>query len=164
MTSASSTTASTWVAIDVAKLVHQVLIDGRVGRRRTMRIANTASEIERLVTHLQSFSLEQNMQSAIAKPCALRRVSVEASQHGEIQRTAPALIAPRRRAQPDHPTGATQTGAARPKPPHRLAPSDGADHFFATTAFSAWMSSVARRRSVSGGGSRPRPASTAASR
>jgi transposase len=52
MTSAFSTTASTWVAIDVAKLVHQVLIDGRAGRRRTMRIANTASEIERLVTHL----------------------------------------------------------------------------------------------------------------
>jgi transposase len=54
MTSASSTTASTWVAIDVAKLVHQVLIEGREGRRRTMRIANTASEIERLVTYLQS--------------------------------------------------------------------------------------------------------------
>ena len=54
MTSASSTTASTWVAIDVAKLVHQVLIDGGAGRRRTMRVANTASEIERLVTHLRS--------------------------------------------------------------------------------------------------------------
>ncbi len=54
MTSASSTTASTWVAIDVAKLVHQVLIDGGAGRRRTMRIANTAAEIERLVTHLRS--------------------------------------------------------------------------------------------------------------
>ena len=54
MTSASSTTASTWVAIDVAKLVHQVLIEGHGGRHRSMRIANTASEIERLVTHLQS--------------------------------------------------------------------------------------------------------------
>lgn len=54
MTSASAATASTGVAIDVAKLVHQVLIDGRAGRRRTMRIANTASKIERLVTHLQS--------------------------------------------------------------------------------------------------------------
>jgi hypothetical protein len=80
------------------------------------------------VIHQQSFSLEQNVQPSIAKPGALRRVGLEASQHGEIERTAPALIAPRRRTQSDHPTGSTQTGAARPKPPHRLAPSDGAYH------------------------------------
>jgi transposase len=53
MTTASSTTETTWVAIDVAKLVHQVLIETPDGRRRMMRVANTASEIERLVTFLQ---------------------------------------------------------------------------------------------------------------
>ena len=54
MTSASSTTGATWVAIDVAKAAHQVLVEGLDGRRRTMRIANTAPEIERFVTYLQS--------------------------------------------------------------------------------------------------------------
>ena len=42
MTSASSTTATVWVAIDVAKLTHQVLIETPDGRRRAMRVANTA--------------------------------------------------------------------------------------------------------------------------
>jgi transposase len=54
MTSASSTTASTWVAIDVAKVAHQVLVEMSNGRRRAIRIGNTASDIERRVTYLQS--------------------------------------------------------------------------------------------------------------
>jgi transposase len=54
MTSASSTTAATWVAIDIAKAAHQVLIEASDGRRRAMRIANTAPEIERLVSYLQA--------------------------------------------------------------------------------------------------------------
>ena len=54
MTSASSTTASTWVAIDVAKVAHQVLVEISSGRRRAIRIGNTASDIERLVMYLQS--------------------------------------------------------------------------------------------------------------
>ena len=54
MTSASSTTATVWVAIDVAKLSHQVLIETSDGRRRAMRVANTVAEIDGLVTHLQT--------------------------------------------------------------------------------------------------------------
>jgi len=54
MTSAPSTTATVWVAIDVAKLTHQVLIETPDGRRRAMRVANTAMEIDRLVTYLQA--------------------------------------------------------------------------------------------------------------
>ena len=61
MTSASSITGATWVAIDVAKLTHQVLVEGPGGRRRAMRIANTASDIERLVTFLQ----------ALPQPCVI---------------------------------------------------------------------------------------------
>jgi hypothetical protein len=53
MTTASSTTGTTWVAIDIAKLVHQVLIETPDGRRRTMWVANSASEIERLMTTLR---------------------------------------------------------------------------------------------------------------
>ena len=41
MTSASSTTSATWVAIDIAKAGHQVLIEAPQGRRRAMRVANT---------------------------------------------------------------------------------------------------------------------------
>lgn len=54
MTSASSTMGATWVAIDVAKAAHQVLIETPDGRRRAMRVANSASEIERLVTVLRT--------------------------------------------------------------------------------------------------------------
>jgi transposase len=54
MTSTSSTTGTVWVAIDVAKASHQVLVELPDGRRRSMRIANTASEIERLVTYLRA--------------------------------------------------------------------------------------------------------------
>jgi predicted RecB family nuclease len=39
------------------------------------------------------------------------------------------LIPPRRRAEPDHPTGPAQARAARLKPPHRLALSDGPTTF-----------------------------------
>ena len=61
MTSASSITGATWVAIDVAKVTHQVLVEGPGGRRWAMRIANTASDIERLVTFLQ----------ALPQPCVI---------------------------------------------------------------------------------------------
>ena len=61
MTSASSTTGATWVAIDIAKAAHQVLVETPDGRRRTMRIANTAAEIERVVTYLR----------AVPQPCVI---------------------------------------------------------------------------------------------
>jgi hypothetical protein len=61
MTSASSITGATWVAIDVAKVTHQVLVEGPGGRRWAMRIANTASDIERLVTFLH----------ALPQPCVI---------------------------------------------------------------------------------------------
>jgi transposase len=54
MTAASSTTGGTWVAIDIAKMAHQVLVEAPGGRRRAMRIANTAAEIDRLVSYLQA--------------------------------------------------------------------------------------------------------------
>jgi len=41
------------VAIDVAKYVHQVLIERPDGRRRAVRVANSAHEIERLVSDLR---------------------------------------------------------------------------------------------------------------
>jgi transposase len=50
-----------WVAIDVAKAAHQVLVESPDGRRRSMRIANTQTEIERLVTYLQ----------ALPSPCTI---------------------------------------------------------------------------------------------
>ena len=54
MTAASSTTGGTRVAIDVAKAAHQVLIETPNGRRKTIRIANTTTEIDRLVSYLQT--------------------------------------------------------------------------------------------------------------
>jgi len=53
MTAASSTTGITWVAIDVAKAAHQVLVESPDGRRRVMRVANTAIEVDRLVAYLR---------------------------------------------------------------------------------------------------------------
>jgi transposase len=50
-----------WVAIDVAKATHQVLIETPDGRRRAMHVANTAPEIDRLVTYLQ----------ALKRPCTV---------------------------------------------------------------------------------------------
>jgi transposase len=54
MTSVSSITGTVWVAIDVAKASHQVLVELPDGPRRSMRIANTASEIKRFVTYLRA--------------------------------------------------------------------------------------------------------------
>ena len=53
MTSPSSTTPPVWVAIDVAKASHQVLIEGPSGQRRSMRVGNTTPDLNRLVTYLR---------------------------------------------------------------------------------------------------------------
>jgi transposase len=45
------------VAIDVAKLIHQVLLELPNGKRRVLRVANTRSEIDRLVTVLSGLAL-----------------------------------------------------------------------------------------------------------
>lgn len=56
MTSKSSTTSSAVrVAIDVAKLTHQVLLELPSGQRRAMRIANTKVEIDLFVATLRGF-------------------------------------------------------------------------------------------------------------
>lgn len=54
MTILSSTTRAVWVAIDVAKRVHQVLIERPDGSRRVVRVANTVTDVERLVSYLRS--------------------------------------------------------------------------------------------------------------
>jgi transposase len=54
MTPASSITGTVWVAIDVAKATHQVLVETPDGRRRSMRMTNTVPDIERLVAYLQA--------------------------------------------------------------------------------------------------------------
>jgi hypothetical protein len=89
------------------------------------------------VIHNQTISLEQDVQAPIPETGALGRVRLQSRQDGNVRRIGASLISPRRRAEPDHPTGPAQTRAARLEPPHRLAPSDGAYHFFATTALSA---------------------------
>src|SRR5262249_4139229 len=62
MTSCSSTTLPTvYVAIDVAKLSHEVLLELPNGRRRVLRVANTKTEIDRLVGVLR----------ALEQPCAI---------------------------------------------------------------------------------------------
>ena len=47
MTSASSTTGATWVAIDIAKAAHQVLIEAPDGRRRALRIVRVIAATNR---------------------------------------------------------------------------------------------------------------------
>jgi transposase len=57
MTSASSTTSPVArVAIDIAKLTHQVLLELPSGRRRALRVANTKPEIERFVAVLRALA------------------------------------------------------------------------------------------------------------
>jgi hypothetical protein len=89
------------------------------------------------VIHDQAFALEQNMQAPVAEASADGGVGLQPRPDSKVGRVGPAPIAPRRRTEPDDPTGPSQTRAARLQPPHRLAPSDGAYHFFATTALSA---------------------------
>lgn len=60
MTSRSSTTSETVrVAIDVAKLTHQVLVELPNGKRRVIRVANTKADLDRLVATL----------GALKRPC-----------------------------------------------------------------------------------------------
>ena len=55
MTSSSSTTSpAVRVAIDIAKLTHQVLLELPSGKRRVMRVANTKTEIDRFVETLRA--------------------------------------------------------------------------------------------------------------
>ena len=58
MTSNSSTTSPVVrVAIDIAKLTHQVLLKLPSGRRRSLRLANTKIEIDRFVAMLRDLGL-----------------------------------------------------------------------------------------------------------
>ena len=50
-----------WVAIDVAKASHQVLIEPPGGRRRAMRVANTTTEIESI----------GDLPAGLHRPCAI---------------------------------------------------------------------------------------------
>ena len=57
MTPVPSTTLPTVrVAIDVAKLTHQVLVELPTGKRHALRVANTKADIERLVAFLRSLA------------------------------------------------------------------------------------------------------------
>jgi transposase len=51
----STTSTVIWVAIDVAKLVHQVLIEIAEGQRTVLRVPNTRADIDRLVERLRDF-------------------------------------------------------------------------------------------------------------
>ena len=58
MTSKSCTTSPVVrVAIDVAKLTHQVLLELPSGTRRVLRVANTKAEIDRFVATLRALEL-----------------------------------------------------------------------------------------------------------
>jgi hypothetical protein len=94
------------------------------------------------VIHHESVALEQNVQPSIAKASADCSVRLESLEHRHVRGIHPSLIAPRGGAEADHATRPSQARTARLQPPHHLAPSDRAYHFFATTALSAWMSSV----------------------
>jgi transposase len=62
MTSLSSTTAPVvWIAVDIAKLTHQVLLELPTGKRHVMRVANTKAEIDRFVDVLR----------ALKQPCEI---------------------------------------------------------------------------------------------
>lgn len=52
----STTSPAVRVAIDVAKLTHQVLLELPTGKRRSLRVANTKVEIERFVSLLRSLA------------------------------------------------------------------------------------------------------------
>jgi transposase len=55
MTSLSSTTSPTVrIAIDIAKLTHEVLLELPSGKRRVMRVANTKADIDRFVAALRA--------------------------------------------------------------------------------------------------------------
>ena len=101
------------------------------------------NRVDAFVIRDDAFATDQGMEPPVAEARALGGMCLEPRQQRAVVDTAPALVPPRGRAQANHATGASFTRAARlGKPPHHFALSDGAYHFFATTAFSAWMSSV----------------------
>ena len=58
MARASSTTVPTdvvWVAIDIAKTMHQVLIEDLTGQRRTLRVANTRQGLDAFLAQLAGY-------------------------------------------------------------------------------------------------------------
>lgn len=55
MTRSVSTTAPVWIALDIAKAQHQVLIELEPNRRKSLRVPNTRSGIEDLIATLRGF-------------------------------------------------------------------------------------------------------------
>jgi transposase len=56
-----NTTASVWVAIDIAKRRHDVLIKHADGRTQSFKVANTAEDFSKFLSHLAS----------LPKPCQI---------------------------------------------------------------------------------------------
>jgi len=96
-----------------------------------------------LVIRDDAITGDQRVESAVEVPRPNRGVRLQPSQQRGVVHASVSLIPPRRGTQADQATRAPKAGLLRvAEPPHRLAPSDGASHFFATSAFNAWMSSV----------------------
>ena len=102
-----------------------------------LQAGGAINAMDPFMVHREAFACEQDVEPSVAEARPRRGVRLEPRQHGQVHGVRTSLIAPRGRTQTRHPTGPTQAGAARLQPPHRLAPSDGAYHFFATTALSA---------------------------
>ena len=102
-----------------------------------LEVRRSIDAIDAFVIDLESFTLDEGMQATIAEAWPFAGVRRQAREQLGVDRIWLAFVPPRRRAQPDEPTRAPETRALRSQSPHRLAPRDGAYHFFATTAFSA---------------------------
>lgn len=59
--SVSTTSATIWVAIDIAKVTHQVLIESDAGQCMVLRVPNTRPDIDRFIQRLGAFE----------RPCAI---------------------------------------------------------------------------------------------
>jgi hypothetical protein len=65
------------------------------------------------VIDVEAFATDERVQPSVAKPGPLRRVRLQPFAQRHVRRIRPSLIAPRRRTQPDQPTGASQARAQR---------------------------------------------------
>src|SRR6186997_46489 len=95
-----------------------------------------------LVIDDDPLAFEQDVQASVPEARADCRVGLQAGEDRRVQGGRPSFVSPGGGAEAHDSAGTPQARAARLQPPYRLAPSDRAHHFFATTAFRAWMSSV----------------------
>src|SRR5664279_2636828 len=135
-------TDHTWLAATATGSGWRTVLRFRPRLRRNEQLLLHVQPVHPLVVHLPAFALQQYLQTAVAEP-ASRLCQLPQPQAQWLVRAPALLIATRSTIQIHQPTSASLAQLyLHLHHQHRLSPRLRAHHFFATTAFSARISTA----------------------